>query len=218
MLNEITNDNAVEEVENSPIEENDTSVVDATPTVDQKEIKDYLSSSLFEDVKSISFDDLDTQDEDASEVKELSEAYSNTLVDISEHQLINGRVVGMNDRDVLIDIGFKSEGLIDRSEFNEDSLPSIGDQVEVYLEYLEDSSGNTILSKEKADFMLRWRSLRKAYDEEEIISGKIIRRIKGGMIVDLGVVQAFLPGSQLDVRPITDFDIYVDKELSLIHI
>ena len=215
MLNEITNDNAVEEVENSPIGENDTSVGDTTPTVDQKEIKDYLSSSLFEDVKSISSDDLGTQDEDASEVKELSEAYSNTLVDISENQLINGRVVGMNDRDVLIDIGFKSEGLIDRSEFNEDSLPSIGDQVEVYLEYLEDSSGNTILSKEKADFMLRWRSLRKAYDEEEIISGKIIRRIKGGMIVDLGVVQAFLPGSQLDVRPITDFDIYVDKEIDL---
>ena len=215
MLNEITNDNAVEEVENSRIGENDTSVGDTTPTVDQKEIKDYLSSSLFEDVKSISSDDLGTQDGDASEVKELSEAYSNTLVDISEHQLINGRVVGMNDRDVLIDIGFKSEGLIDRSEFNEDSLPSIGDQVEVYLEYLEDSSGNTILSKEKADFMLRWRSLRKAYDEEEIISGKIIRRIKGGMIVDLGVVQAFLPGSQLDVRPITDFDIYVDKEIDL---
>ena len=177
MLNEITNDNAVEEVENSHAEENDTSAEDIAPTVDQKEIKDYLSSSLFEDVKSISSDDLDTQDEDSSEVKELSEAYSNTLVDISEHQLINGRVVGMNDRDVLIDIGFKSEGLIDRSEFNEDSLPSIGDQVEVYLEYLEDSSGNTILSKEKADFMLRWRSLRKAYDEEEIISGKIIRRI-----------------------------------------
>ena len=215
MLNEITNDNAVEEVENSRTGEHDTSVGDTTPTVDQKEIKDYLSSSLFEDVKSISSDDLGTQDEDASEVKELSEAYSNTLVDISENQLINGRVVGMNDRDVLIDIGFKSEGLIDRSEFNEDSLPSIGDQVEVYLEYLEDSSGNTILSKEKADFMLRWRSLRKAYDEEEIISGKIIRRIKGGMIVDLGVVQAFLPGSQLDVRPITDFDIYVDKEIDL---
>jgi small subunit ribosomal protein S1 len=137
------------------------------------------------------------------------------LVDISEHQLIKGRVVGMNDRDVLIDIGFKSEGIIDRSEFTEESLPSIGDQVEVYLEYLEDSSGNTILSKEKADFMLRWRSLNKAYDNEEIITGKIIRRIKGGMIVDLGTVQAFLPGSQLDVRPITDFDIYVDKDIDL---
>jgi small subunit ribosomal protein S1 len=148
-------------------------------------------------------------------IDDLEKAYTNTLVDISEHQLIKGRVVGMNDRDVLIDIGFKSEGIIDRSEFTEESLPSIGDQVEVYLEYLEDSSGNTILSKEKADFMLRWRSLRKAYDNEEIITGKIIRRIKGGMIVDLGTVQAFLPGSQLDVRPITDFDIYVDKDIDL---
>ena len=142
---------------------------------------------------------------------DLGAKYTNTLVDISEHQLINGRVIGMNERDVLIDIGFKSEGIIDRSEFTDESLPAIGDQVEVYLEYLEDSSGNTILSKEKADFMLRWQNLREAYDNEEIITGKIIRRIKGGMIVDLGVVQAFLPGSQLDVRPITDFDIYVDK-------
>ena len=215
MLNETANDNAVEEVENSDIKENNTSVEEITPTVDQKEIKDYLSSSLFEDVKSISLDELDIQVKDSSDVEELSTAYSSTLVDITEHQLIEGRVVGMNDRDVLIDIGFKSEGIIDRSEFSEDSLPSIGDQVEVYLEYLEDSSGNTILSKEKADFMLRWRSLRKAYEDEEIIKGKIIRRIKGGMIVDLGVVQAFLPGSQLDVRPITDFDVYVDKEIEL---
>ncbi len=215
MLNETTNDNAVEEVENSNSKENDISVEKTTPTADQKEIKDYLSSSLFEDVKSISLDELDIQVKDSSDVEELSTAYSSTLVDITEHQLIEGRVVGMNDRDVLIDIGFKSEGIIDRSEFSEDSLPSIGDQVEVYLEYLEDSSGNTILSKEKADFMLRWRSLRKAYEDEEIIKGKIIRRIKGGMIVDLGVVQAFLPGSQLDVRPITDFDVYVDKEIEL---
>ena len=215
MLNEITNENAVEEVENSEIKEDNTSVRENAPAVEQKEIKDYLSSSLFDDVKSISSDELEVQDEDSSEGRELSEAYSNTLVDISEHQLIEGRVVGMNERDVLIDIGFKSEGLIDRSEFSDDSLPSIGDQVEVYLEYLEDSSGNTILSKEKADFMLRWRSLREAYEQEEIIKGKIIRRIKGGMIVDLGVIQAFLPGSQLDVRPITDFDVYVDKEIDL---
>ena len=71
------------------------------------------------------------------------------------------------------------------------------------------------MSKEKADFMSRWRSLLKAYENEEIITGTVIRRIKGGMIVDLGVVQAFLPGSQLDVRPITDFDIYVDKQIDL---
>jgi len=214
MLNEIISDNSVEEVENSKLIEEETSV-DKTPSVDEKELKNYLSSSLFEDVRTIASDELEGQEESAAEEVELSEAYASTLKDISEHQLINGRVVGMNDRDVLIDIGFKSEGIIDRSEFSEDSLPAIGDQVEVYLEYLEDSSGNTILSKEKADFMLRWQSLIKAYEEETVITGKIIRRIKGGMIVDLGAVQAFLPGSQLDVRPITDFDVYVDKDIDL---
>ena len=215
MLNEINSDNPVEEVEASDIKEDNTSVESSAPSEEIMKTKDYLSTSLFEDVKTIAIDELDSQKEESSGSVELSEAYSSTLIDISEHQLIQGRVVGMNDRDVLIDIGFKSEGLIDRSEFSEDSLPSIGDQVEVYLEYLEDSSGNTILSKEKADFMLRWKSLRAAFEDEKIITGKIIRRIKGGMIVDLGVVQAFLPGSQLDVRPITDFDIYVDKEIDL---
>ena len=214
MLNEMKSDNSVEEVDNSKIIEEETSV-DKTPSVDKKELKNYLSSSLFEDVKTIASDELEGQGEGVIEEVELSEAYASTLKDISEHQLINGRVVGMNDRDVLIDIGFKSEGIIDRTEFSEDSLPTIGDQVEVYLEYLEDSSGNTILSKEKADFMLKWQSLIKAYEEEAVITGKIIRRIKGGMIVDLGAVQAFLPGSQLDVRPITDFDVYVDKEIDL---
>ncbi|MDG1224492.1 MAG: 30S ribosomal protein S1 [Candidatus Marinimicrobia bacterium] len=214
MLNEIISDNSVEEVDNSKIIEEETSV-EKTPSVDEKELKNYLSSSLFEDVRTIASDELEGPGESAVEEIELSEAYASTLKDISEHQLINGRVVGMNDRDVLIDIGFKSEGIIDRSEFSEDSLPAIGDQVEVYLEYLEDSSGNTILSKEKADFMLRWQSLIKAYEEETVITGKIIRRIKGGMIVDLGAVQAFLPGSQLDVRPITDFDVYVDKDIDL---
>jgi len=214
MLNETAENNSVEEVENSDIIENDISVSD-TPSDEEKEIKDYLNPSLFSDIKTIPLDELEPQKNEQLNVEDLGKAYNSTLVDISENQLIQGRVVGMNDRDVLIDIGFKSEGLIDRNEFTDDSLPTIGDQVEVYLEYLEDSSGNTILSKEKADFMLRWRNLREAYDNEEIITGKIIKRIKGGMIVDLGSVQAFLPGSQLDVRPITDFDIYVDKEIEL---
>ena len=214
MLYDKIENNTVEEVDNSDIFEDDTSV-NETPADLDKQIKDYLNPELFNDIKTVSIEEIESQLKETKNIDDLEKAYTNTLVDISEHQLIKGRVVGMNDRDVLIDIGFKSEGIIDRSEFTEESLPSIGDQVEVYLEYLEDSSGNTILSKEKADFMLRWRSLRKAYDNEEIITGKIIRRIKGGMIVDLGTVQAFLPGSQLDVRPITDFDIYVDKDIDL---
>ena len=214
MLYDKIENNTVEEVDNSDIFEDDTSV-NETPADLDKQIKDYLNLELFNDIKTVSIEEIESQLKGTKNIDDLEKAYTNTLVDISEHQLIKGRVVGMNDRDVLIDIGFKSEGIIDRSEFTEESLPSIGDQVEVYLEYLEDSSGNTILSKEKADFMLRWRSLNKAYDNEEIITGKIVRRIKGGMVVDLGTVQAFLPGSQLDVRPITDFDIYVDKDIDL---
>jgi len=179
------------------------------------EIIDYLNPRLFDDVRIVSTNDLNNNAESNDIDDDLEKKYSSTFGDISEHSLIEGRVVGMNDRDVLIDIGFKSEGIIDRSEFKTDDLPIIGDQVEVYLEFIEDASGNTILSKEKADFMRRWKELKDAFENEKIITGKIVRRIKGGLIVDLGVVQAFLPGSQVDVRPIQDFDIYLDKEIEI---
>ena len=187
----------------------------ATSTDNPDQNRDYLDPSLFDDVKTISIEEIDN-DKVLNENKiKVEEVYANTFGDISENTLVEGRVVGMNDRDVLIDIGFKSEGIIDRSEFDKNDLPKIGDNVEVYLEYIEDAGGNTILSKEKADFMRRWKELNDAFDNEKIIKGKIIRRIKGGLIVDLGVVQAFLPGSQVDVRPIQDFDVYLDKEIEL---
>ena len=188
----------------------------STTTADNvAEITDYLNPELFKDVKTLSDSDLEENSNPTQVSDELEKKYSGTFGDISEHSLIEGRVVGMNDRDVLIDIGFKSEGIIDRSEFKPDDLPLIGDQVEVYLEFIEDASGNTILSKEKADFMRRWKELKDAFENEKIIKGKIVRRIKGGLIVDLGVVQAFLPGSQVDVRPIQDFDIYLDREIEI---
>jgi len=179
------------------------------------EVKDYLNPNLFDDVRVVTNQEIEASTENEKISDEIDQAYLATLVDISEHQLIKGRVVGLNERDVLIDIGFKSEGIVDRNEFSEDELPMIGDQVEVYLEFLEDAGGNTILSKEKADFLKRWRDLREAFENQTTISGKIIRRIKGGMVVDLEVVQAFLPGSQIDVRPIQDFDIYLNKMIEL---
>ena len=214
MLKENMKNNAVEEVNDSIIFDESTSA-DEVPADIENMKTNYLDPELFQDIRNIKYEDIESESYKHSDIEEKSKVYTSTLKDITERQLITGRVVGMNDRDVLIDIGFKSEGIIDRSEFTEDSLPSIGDQVEVYLEFLEDSSGNTILSKEKADFMVRWRDLREAYDQQTIITGKVIRRIKGGMVVDLGAVQAFLPGSQLDVRPITDFDVYLDKEIEL---
>ena len=186
-----------------------------TPSNDIEDSKNYLDPKIFNDIKVVKIDKNDKSEFKNEVDPKVEELYANTFGDISENTLIDGRVVGMNDRDVLIDIGFKSEGIIDRSEFDKNELPKIGDQVEVYLEYIEDAGGNTILSKEKADFMRRWKELNDAFDSEKIIKGKVVRRIKGGLIVDLGVVQAFLPGSQVDVRPIQDFDVYLEKDIEV---
>jgi len=151
-----------------------------------------------------------------TEVSEnIQDQYLGSISEISENQVLTGRVIGMNEKDILIDIGFKSEGLIDRSEFLQNALPQIGDKIEVYLEYLEDRNGNLVLSKEKADFMRRWRDIREFYEKEIIFTCKILRRIKGGMIVNIDGLQGFLPGSQIDVRPIKDFDQYLDQDLEV---
>ncbi len=189
----------------------DQASTESAPTVEPT--VNYLDPGMFENVRVVSRDELEQAQESTEISNEIQEKYLAGFHDISENQVITGRVIGMNDTEVLIDIGFKSEGIIDRSEFSESEPPKIGETLDVYLEHLEDRSGNTILSKSKADFMKRWNELRETYENDGLITGKIARRIKGGMIVDLGVVQAFLPGSQIDVRPIQDFDEYLDREL-----
>jgi len=187
----------------------------STEPVIEEKIKDYLSNDLFGDIKTISQEEIYSPEKISEEVKANEARYEEALSDINEDKLIMGRVVGANEKEIIIDIKFKSEGIIDRSEFGKDELPAIGEKVEVYVERIEDAGGNTILSKDKADFMRRWRDLKEAFENETIIKGTLIRRIKGGMIVELGKVQAFLPGSQIDVRPIQDFDMYLNKELDL---
>jgi len=213
------------ESEASVDENNETPVILSKSKTEEKEdiqnkpIKnkeiDYLSLDLFSGVKQISIDEL-IDDKEEDEVPEDEEKrYKSTLVNFNEKEIITGRIIGINEKDVLIDIGFKSEGIIDRNEFSENNIPEVGEKIEVFLEKIEDESGKTILSKEKADFLSRWKELREVFDNEKIIKGKIIRRIKGGMVVDLNGVQAFLPGSQIDVRPVKDFDQFLDKEIDL---
>ena len=191
------------------INEENEIVDDLLPAVD------YLDPTLFKDIRTITREDLDSSVEQSEVSEDIQDQYLGSISEISENQVLTGRVIGMNDKDILIDIGFKSEGLIDRSEFPQNALPQIGDQIEVYLEYLEDRNGNLVLSKEKADFMRRWRDIREFHDKEKIFTCKILRRIKGGMIVDIDGLQGFLPGSQIDVRPIKDFDQYLDQELEV---
>ena len=176
---------------------------------------DYLDPTLFKDIRTITKADLDSSVKQTEVSENIQDQYLGSISEISENQVLSGRVIGMNEKDILIDIGFKSEGLIDRSEFLQNAIPQIGDKIEVYLEYLEDRNGNLVLSKEKADFMRRWRDIREFYEKETIFTCKILRRIKGGMIVDIDGLQGFLPGSQIDVRPIKDFDQYLDQDIEV---
>ncbi|MBU0528833.1 (d)CMP kinase, partial [bacterium] len=179
---------------------------DSEPVTEKKPIINYLDNKLFAGVKVITQTELDENVVIEEVPEDLQKQYLDTISDISANTVISGRVIGMNEKEVLVDIGFKSEGLITRDEFVDNKLPEIGEKINVYLEKLEDRKGNTILSKIKADFMHRWAQLHEIYEKGEILKGTIVRRIKGGMVVDVGVVQAFLPGSQIDVRPIKDFD------------
>jgi len=173
------------------------------------ELANYLDSSIL-DIKVVREEDLGKYEEAKNMSDKYHDEYSNTFMDIREKEVVTGKVVGLTDRDVLVDIGFKSEGIIRRTEFKD--LPEPGEEIDIFIQTFEDRRGNIILSKERADFKKRWQEIRDCYDNEELISGIITRRIKGGMVVDLGVVQAFLPGSQLDIKPVTDFDEYLGVE------
>ena len=180
-------------------------VIEESPIV----VQDYLDSSIL-DVKVVSEGELDQYEEKSEISDNLSAQYEETFADIRQQEVVTGSVVGLTDRDVLIDIGFKSEGIVSCSEFEE--LPEVGQEVDVFIRTFEDRRGNMLLSKEKADFQKRWQEIRDCFEEEELITGLITRRIKGGMVVDLGVVQAFLPGSQLDIKPVTDYDEFLGVE------
>ena len=135
-----------------------------------------------------------------------------TSIDVREQDIVEGRVLKVSEDHVVIDIGYKSDGIVSRDEFG-DALQR-GDTVEVYLDRKEDRDGQLVLSKEKADKVRRWQRIEEIYEKEEVIEGTIIRRIKGGMIVELfDGLEAFLPGSQIDVRPVRDFDAYLEKRM-----
>ncbi|MCE7933918.1 MAG: 30S ribosomal protein S1 [Chlorobi bacterium CHB2] len=154
-------------------------------------------------------------DYSADEYSDMMKMYEGTLGDLTEHEIIKGRVVLVNDDEVSIDIGFKSEGIVPRSEFANIEDLKAGDEIEVYLEKVEDTDGKLLLSRKRADFMRIWDKIMKSYESQEILKAKVTRRIKGGLVVDLLGLDAFLPGSQVDVRPVRDFDALLGRELDV---
>lgn len=145
--------------------------------------------------------------------EELEKSYDETLNNVSEHQVVEGTVISMDKKEVVVNIGYKSDGVIPASEFRYDPDLKVGDKVEVYVESQEDKKGQLILSHRKARLSKSWDRVNAALENEEVIQGYIKCRTKGGMIVDVFGIEAFLPGSQIDVHPIRDYDVFVGKTM-----
>ena len=145
--------------------------------------------------------------------EDLEKAYDETLNKVSEHQVVEGTVIAADKKEVIVNIGYKSDGIIPASEFRYNPDLKVGDKVEVYVENQEDTKGQLVLSHKKARLSKSWERVNAALENEEIIQGYIKCRTKGGMIVDVFGIEAFLPGSQIDVHPIRDYDVFVGKTM-----
>ena len=154
--------------------------------------------------------DLGVYDQDKAQI---TEAYDKTLSNVNVGEVVEGTVTGVNKREVIVNVGYKSEGIIPVSEFRYNPDLKVGDKIEVYVESAEDKNGQLALSHKKARQLKSWDRVNEALEKDEIIKGYIKCRTKGGMIVDVFGIEAFLPGSQIDVKPIRDYDVYVDKTM-----
>ncbi|MGA3012821.1 MAG: 30S ribosomal protein S1 [Bacteroidales bacterium] len=194
-------------------EEPVTVVVEEKEPIAEETKKPEKAVSAYDSLKDFDWDSIGKKHEiyDAKEKTRLEQEYDRTLSSITEHEVIDGTIVAMNNREVVINIGFKSDGVLPLNEFRYNPDLKVGDKVEVYVENQEDPSGQLLLSHKKARILKSWERINSAYETQEIIKGYVKSRTKGGLIVDIFGIEAFLPGSQIDVKPIRDYDIFVDK-------
>ncbi len=187
----------------------------STPNPSESQVKKAQDAAVdsFQEVV-IRLEDLEDEAEYSNaETDVLMNLYNRTMNQITEGEIVTGRVLSRtNNGDVIVDIGFKSEGIIPRDEFSPDEQLKPGTEIEVFLETMEDRDGQLVLSRKRADFIRVWENLVNKFNNDETITGVIARRIKGGMVVSLQGIDAFLPGSQIDVKPIRDFDSLIGRE------
>lgn len=181
-------------------EQNEITTAEQTATIEVKKpvikTKDFVAKDYSED-----------------EFRKYIELYEKTFNVIKENEIAKGKVVAISGNDVLIDIGFKSDGRVSIDEFPDPDNIKIGDEVEIFVEKIEDKEGQLVLSRKRADVIRNWEKITSAKQNDTVIWGKCVRRIKGGFVVDLGGINAFLPGSQIDTKPVRDYDAYVGKML-----
>jgi small subunit ribosomal protein S1 len=192
-------------------------------SLEKETIESEADSISIDEIKSnvtASSDDFDWDADDKkfgnysnADREQLEKMYDGTFNSINKGEIITGTVVNVNNKDVVLNIGFKSDGLVSVSEFRDTPDLKIGDTVEVYVESQEDANGQLVLSRKRAKTQKSWERINSALDNDEIITGFVKSRTKGGLIVDIMGVEAFLPGSQIDIKPIRDYDIYVGKTM-----
>jgi len=218
----------VVETENIPTDENqekinsEISVEEVKETVvplEEKQILEEIPSNEKTKIASAPMDDFDWDAYEKGDIvsseakKELEKVYDNTLNAIKDKEVIEGTVIAINKREVVVNVGYKSDGVIPTSEFRYNPDLKVGDKVEVYIESQEDKKGQLVLSHKQARVSRAWERVNEALESQEIVKGYIKCRTKGGMIVDVFGIEAFLPGSQIDVKPIRDYDAFVNKTM-----
>ena len=181
---------------------------DATPAGGVAVEDELTTTQIAERARSVNIraDLFDEEEYDLEEYEALLEMYENTLTNIEEGEIVKARVLRVTDKSVILDVGFKSEGSVNRDEFKDPDALQPGEEVEVYLENLEDEDGVVVLSKKKADFLRVWEKIRQAYEDGTAVPGVLTRKIKGGVTVDLMGVDAFLPGSQIALRRVPNIE------------
>ena len=212
------------EAQNVPVEVEETEeLIDAADSDDDEEIFEEGVDEVVDEIRKMKKEELSLENFNwdtysnkpnnysAEQRQEMIARYDQTLSSITENEVVDGLVTAMNKREVLINIGYKSEGVVSMNEFRYNPDIKVGDKVEVYVESAEDKKGQLLLSHKKARTMRSWDRVNAALANDEIITGYIKCRTKGGMIVDVFGIEAFLPGSQIDVKPIRDYDAYVGK-------
>lgn len=193
------------------LNEGNATTVEATPKTNKKqtsETKENQPGDFDWSMDKAGFSNYNT-----AQHQELVNLYSNSLKSLTQNQLISGTIVSISDREVVVNVGFKSDGIISRNEFRDLPNIKVGDKVEVYLETVEDANGQLIISRKRAIQEKAWDHIIKAMEENTIMKGLVKTRTKGGLVVDVLGIDAFLPGSQIDIKPIKDYDQYVGKDM-----
>ncbi len=201
--------------EEAKVEETVAEEKEEAPVAEEKPVKKTKKETAPKAEEEFDWDSLEegAGGVSAKERGELETLYNDTLNTVSEKEVLQGKVISLNKREVVVDIGYKSDGIVSLNEFRYNPELKIGDEVDVYIESLEDKKGQMILSHKKARATRSWERVNESLENNEIIKGYIKCRTKGGMIVDVFGIEAFLPGSQIDVKPIRDYDVFVGKTM-----